>query len=84
MKFKMIRFFDVLITIILLIILSPIILIIPILILILDGRPIIYKQLRIGYNGRKFNIYKFRTMSNKFFKNESLRLTDLGKILEQV
>lgn len=30
-----------------------------------SGRPVIFKQKRIGYKGRKFIIYKFRTMVRK-------------------
>lgn len=79
----MIRVIDILISILVLFILSPIIIIISLLILIFDGRPIIYKQLRIGYLGRKFIIFKFRTMSNVILKDENLRLTSLGKILRK-
>ena len=78
-----IRIFDVLISLLLLIIFLPIILIISFLILIFNGKPIIYKQLRVGYMGRKFNIFKFRTMNNIEFKNEKLRLTFLGKLLRK-
>jgi lipopolysaccharide/colanic/teichoic acid biosynthesis glycosyltransferase len=77
----MIRFFDVLISIFILLILFPFLILISILILIIDGRPIIYKQLRVGYKGCKFKILKFRTMSNAIFKDEKLRLSKLGKIL---
>ena len=79
----MIRTFDVLFSIIILIIFSPIIFIISILIWIFDGRPIIFKQLRVGYKGKEFVIFKFRTMKNVFFKQEELRLTVLGKILRK-
>lgn len=41
---------------------SPILLIIAIVIKLEDGGPIIFKQERIGHNGRHFNIYKFRSM----------------------
>jgi len=37
--------------------------IISLLILIFDGTPIIYSQLRIGLYGNEFKLYKFRTMS---------------------
>ena len=37
--------------------------IISILILIFDGTPIIYSQLRVGLYGNEFKLYKFRTMS---------------------
>lgn len=41
---------------------SPILLTIAIVIKLEDGGPIIFKQERIGHNGRHFNIYKFRSM----------------------
>ncbi len=78
-----IRFFDILISIILLTIFSPIIFIISLLIITIDGRPIIYRQIRVGYKGKRFRIFKFRTMTNEIFKNEKLRLTTLGKILRK-
>lgn len=40
----------------------PILLIIAIVIKLEDGGPVIFKQERIGHNGRHFNIYKFRSM----------------------
>lgn len=79
----MIRFFDILIAVLLLIFFSPIMVMISIFVLITDGRPIIFKQLRIGYRGKKFLIYKFRTMRNFIFKDEELRLTYFGKILRK-
>ena len=77
------RVFDVLISTLILIIFLPIMVVISILILVIDGRPVIYKQLRVGYKGRKFIIFKYRTMSNIILKNEKLRLTFLGKILRK-
>ena len=71
----MIRFFDILISVIILIFFSPIMVIISILLFISDGSPIIYNQLRIGHKGKKFLIYKFRTMKNIIVKDEKLRLT---------
>ena len=79
----MIRFFDILIAVLLLIFFSPIMVMISISVLITDGRPIIFKQLRIGYRGKKFLIFKFRTMRNFIFKDEELRLTYFGKILRK-
>ena len=46
----------------LLLLLSPLFLLIGIIILFGDGRPIIFKQNRIGVNSVPFDIYKFRTM----------------------
>ena len=79
----MIRFFDILLAGLLLIIFLPVMLIISISIFTTDGRPIIFKQLRIGYKGKKFIIYKFRTMSNLIIKDEKFRLTFFGKILRR-
>ena len=80
---QIIRVFDIIISIVILMIFSPVIIVISVLIFVIDGRPIIYKQFRIGYKGRKFIIFKFRTMSNTIFKDEKLRLTSLGKILRR-
>jgi len=78
-----IRFFDIVISFLILIIFLPIIFITSVLIVIIDGRPIFYKQFRVGVNGKKFLILKFRTMSKIIFKNEKLRLTTFGKILRR-
>ncbi len=77
------RIIDILISILILIISFPILLIISLLILIIDGRPVFFKQVRIGYKGKPFNILKFRTMKNFISKNEKFRLTTLGKALRK-
>tara|TARA_B110000027_G_scaffold79547_1_gene84620 strand:+ start:76 stop:630 length:555 start_codon:yes stop_codon:yes gene_type:complete len=77
------RFFDILFSILILIIFSSIIFLISLLILVFDGKPVIYKQFRIGYLGKRFIIFKFRTMNNFKFKDEKLRLTFLGKLLRK-
>ena len=57
------RFFDIVFSILILIILSPVFLL-TIAILIFDKNgPIFYKQNRYGLNGKKFKIYKFRSMN---------------------
>ncbi len=48
-----------------LILLSPIFLIVSIIILIEDGRPIIFSQKRHGWDGHHFKIYKFRSLKNQ-------------------
>ena len=80
----LIRILDIVISILSLTILSPLILLISILILLIDGRPVIYKQIRIGHLGKKFKIFKFRTMKNKKMKNKKHRLTKLGKIIRRL
>ena len=78
-----IRIIDVLISILVILIFFPIIFLISILIFTFNGRPIIFKQTRVGYMGKKFTILKFRTMKNTTFKDEKLRITKLGKILRR-
>lgn len=83
------RLLDIIFSIILLIILFPFFIVISILILIEDGMPVIFRQERIGKGGRRFAIYKFRTMinnkKNNFFyigENDS-RITKVGKFLRK-
>lgn len=56
------RVFDLFVSIVLMILLSPVLLIIAIAIKLDDGGPVIFRQERIGRFGRPFNIYKFRSM----------------------
>ncbi len=58
------RVFDVLLASLALIVLWPILLLITGLALVFNGRPILYRQTRLGVAGQKFTIYKFRTMVN--------------------
>lgn len=80
----MIRFFDILISVIVLIIFLPLMIFISILILVIDGNPIIFKQYRVGRKGKKFKIYKFKTMREINIKDENQRLTLLGKFLRRL
>ena len=56
------RLFDIIASLILLIILSPIMLILAIAIKIDSKGPVFYRQERITKYGKKFRIFKFRTM----------------------
>ena len=56
------KYLSKLIAVILFIILFPFLLIISIISLLSQGRPIIFKQTRVGINFKKFTIYKFRSM----------------------
>ena len=56
------RIFDIVFSLVGLVVLSPLFLVFSIILLFSNG-PIIFKQERIGYKGKKFTIYKFRTMS---------------------
>lgn len=56
------RAFDVLLSLALLVILSPFLLLITLMILFDDGRPVFYVQKRMGRKGEIFDFYKFRSM----------------------
>ncbi|MDM8332194.1 sugar transferase [Limosilactobacillus pontis] len=56
------RFFDVVLSIGGLIVLSPIMVIIAYKIKKEDGGPVFYRQVRVGKDGRHFEMYKFRSM----------------------
>jgi len=61
MKFEK-RLFDILVSAIGLLVLWPAFLVIAALIKLEDGGPVFYRQERIGYKGRRFKMWKFRTM----------------------
>lgn len=56
------RLTDIVLSIVALIALAPIFLLIALGILITSGRPVIFRQTRLGLGGRPFTLYKFRTM----------------------
>ena len=62
MYLKIKRVFDVVLSIIALVFLSPLIAICMLLIYLEDGGAPIFKQIRMGENGKPFVIYKLRTM----------------------
>ena len=67
------RGFDLVFSISLLMLLSPIFVIIAISVLISSGWPIFYSQKRVGLNGKTFKFYKFRSM-----------VKDADKIVDEV
>src|SRR5690554_809527 len=77
---------DIILSLIALIVLSPILLIVALLVRIKLGSPVIFKQERPGLNEKKFTLYKFRTMTDERDENGELlpnhiRLTKFGKFL---
>ncbi len=79
------RFFDIIMSLILLIILSPIFLMLAICIKVDSKGPVFYKQERITTYGKVFKIFKFRTMVQDADKKGSLitigedpRITRIG------
>ncbi len=75
------RFFDFTVSLIFLIILSPLFLIVSLIILIDDGRPVIFRQYRVGKGNKLFYVYKFRTMKNDTGNIATNELTDSEKYI---
>lgn len=80
------RLIDFILSLIALIILSPILLIVAILVRIKLGAPVIFKQKRPGLNEKIFTLYKFRTMTDAKDEHgnllpDEIRLTKFGKLL---
>lgn len=80
------RSMDFILSLIAIIVLSPIFLIVALLVKIKLGSPVIFKQQRPGLNEKIFTMYKFRTMTDERDENgellpDSVRLTKFGKFL---
>lgn len=58
------RILDVVISLLLLTFFAPLLLVVGILVSVTSEGPMIYAQRRIGYQGREFFCFKFRTMTN--------------------
>ena len=85
------RAFDIGLSSALLIVFSPLMGLCALAILREDGKPVIYRQERIGKGGRPFNILKFRSMYTNaeagrpqlYSGEDDPRLTKVGKFLRQ-
>ena len=80
------RFLDFILSLIAIVLLSPIYLIIAILVRVKLGSPVIFMQERPGKNEKIFSMYKFRSMTSEIDKEGNLlldevRLTPFGKKL---
>ena len=82
------RMIDVVVSLLSIVLLSPVLLVVYFVIL-LGGGSAIYKQERVGYKGRKFCIYKFRTMYKDAERNgiprteeeRRMQMTKFGRFL---
>lgn len=83
------RLCDIVISIIGIIITSPIMLAVAIAIKATSSGKVIFKQKRIGYNRRKFTMYKFRSMKenseilDKMTEKDDERCTKVGKFIRR-
>ena len=82
------RIFDLTLSIFFIVLLSPIIIIVSVAIIILDGKPIIFKQDRLGIDHTPFRIIKFRTMTRERDEEGNLlpdknRTTRMGNFMRK-
>ena len=80
------RVLDLLLSLIAIVILSPVYLVLAILVRTMLGKPILFTQERIGKGERPFKLYKFRSMTDQCDEQGNLlpdkfRLNRFGKIL---
>ena len=77
------RCLDILLSGIAMLLLSPLLLVVCLLELIYHGRPVVYSTKRPGKDGKLFNMYKFRSMTNErgadgYLLPDAQRLTKFG------
>lgn len=84
------RIFDIVFSLLMLILLSPVFIIISILIKVDSEGRIMFRQIRVTQYGRQFRIYKFRTMvenaeqiGTQVTTNNDNRITKVGKFLRK-
>lgn len=82
------RLLDIVLSLLALIILLPLFLVICIFELVFHGRPIFYRTKRPGKDGKIFNMYKFRSMTNERGEDglllpEEKRLTRFGHFIRK-
>ena len=84
------RLFDIVVSLIMLLILSPVFLVLAIAIKLDSKGPVFYRQVRVTQYGKEFHIFKFRTMVNNADKIGSQvtvggdsRITRVGKVIRE-
>ncbi|MCB1959299.1 MAG: TIGR03013 family PEP-CTERM/XrtA system glycosyltransferase [Rhodocyclaceae bacterium] len=86
------RCFDLLVSFVLLVLALPVMLIAALAILLEDGGPIFYRQVRVGQNGRQFKVIKFRSMRTdaekdgkpKWASANDDRVTRTGRLIRKL
>ena len=80
------RFFDVVFSLILLAVFSPLFLVIAVMIKIDSPGPVLFKQKRTGLNGKEFSILKFRSMvkdNDVYDRSCGDKYTRVGKVIRK-
>ncbi|KCZ96816.1 UDP-glucose lipid carrier transferase [Hyphomonas polymorpha PS728] len=88
------RYVDVLTSLVALVLLCPVMLLLAVIIRMESPGPAIFRQKRMGYRGREFTVYKFRSMraaretgdalSRDMTQTDDDRITPIGRIIRKV
>ena len=84
------RAVDFFVSMVLLVLAAPIMPLVALAIYVESGRPIFFKQMRVGYKGKEFELIKFRSMVQDAEKNgpqwatkQDSRVTAVGKLIRK-
>ena len=90
-QYSLKRIFDVIISLLAMIVLSPVYLVTAIIVKCTSPGPIFYAQERVGYHGRPFKMHKFRSMyidaeenGPALSKDDDPRITPFGRFMRKV
>ncbi len=86
------RLFDVVASATALVIFAPLFVIVPLLVWKEDGNPVFFRQERVGRDGRRFILFKFRTMRQRsdqldediYTRKDDRRVTSVGRWLRKL
>ena len=84
------RLFDLLLSALALLLLSPLLVATALAVWLEDGRPVLFRQVRVGRGGREFGMYKFRSMVKNaaalgphFTASGDPRITRTGRLIRR-
>ena len=84
------RLMDVTLSLLALLVLSPLLVAAAALIALEDGMPVLFRQVRVGRGGREFGMYKFRSMVKNaasigpyFTSGDDPRITRIGRFIRR-
>ncbi|MBQ8703364.1 MAG: sugar transferase [Bacteroidales bacterium] len=90
-QYSLKRIFDVLISLVAMVVLSPVYLVTAIIVKCTSPGPVFYAQERIGYRGKPFKMHKFRSMyvdaeksGPALSKDDDPRITPFGRFMRKV
>jgi sugar transferase EpsL len=78
-----IRLLDIVFSIVILVLASPIIIVTSMMAVFTMGTPVIFSQQRLGYKNVNFKFYKFRSMTSDPNLTDEQRITSFGKFIRK-